>query len=170
LDFDGDGKYEAGIDFQLAGTDTSDISLTFFTIDQDTGWMGAVDFSGSSPWSAMISSYTDSQTSGTGSGQFTAYGYYSNNKDFDPDSSDVEDTLEFAIDLDTLSTSLATLFTSSTSLNLHWTMECGNDVLVASADIDYDRPDVPEPATLILFGFGLLGVSAIGRKKQSKIN
>jgi hypothetical protein len=37
------------------------------------------------------------------------------------------------------------------------TAECGNDVITGT---------VPEPATMLLFGLGLLGLSAIGRKRD----
>lgn len=39
-----------------------------------------------------------------------------------------------------------------------YTMECGNDLI---------RGAVPEPSTLLLFGAGLLGLGALGRKKFS---
>ncbi len=37
----------------------------------------------------------------------------------------------------------------------HFTQECGNDVIMGQ---------VPEPATMLLLGMGLLGIGAIGRK------
>jgi len=39
----------------------------------------------------------------------------------------------------------------------HFTMECGNDNLMGA---------VPEPATILLFGIGLLGLSGVGRKRN----
>ena len=44
----------------------------------------------------------------------------------------------------------------------HYTMGCGNDNIMGQGTI----PN-PEPATLLLLGFGLLGVAGLGRKKLS---
>lgn len=46
---------------------------------------------------------------------------------------------------------------------LHWTMSCGNDVIEGSA-----TAPVPEPATMLLFGAGLIGVAGFGRKRLMK--
>lgn len=43
----------------------------------------------------------------------------------------------------------------------HFTMECGNDVIMGQ---------VPEPATMLLLGMGLLGIGAVGRKLPLKGN
>lgn len=49
-------------------------------------------------------------------------------------------------------------------LGIHWTMECGNDYI----DVHDDTPftPVPEPATAMLFGMGMLGVALRARRPQ----
>jgi len=44
-------------------------------------------------------------------------------------------------------------------LGFHWTMACGNDVVQ-----DVVRP-IPEPATMLLFGTGILGLAGIMRRR-----
>ena len=58
------------------------------------------------------------------------------------------------IDVTTLSRSVLTGFTA------HFTMECSNDDLMAQG-----TAPVPEPATILLMGFGLLGIAGFTRKK-----
>ena len=53
----------------------------------------------------------------------------------------------------------------STSLDFtsHFTMGCGNDNLMGSG-----TAPVPEPATMLLFGTGLVGLATVGRKKMKR--
>ena len=46
-------------------------------------------------------------------------------------------------------------------LMIHWTIECGNDVL--------DIPKVPEPATLLLLSSGLAGLAMLNRRKVLRL-
>ncbi len=52
------------------------------------------------------------------------------------------------------------------SFAAHLTMECGNDTLMGEGEY-YGGDPVPEPATMLLFGTGLVGLAAIGRKKNA---
>ncbi len=48
----------------------------------------------------------------------------------------------------------------NTEFYSHFTMECGNDNLMG-----HGTTPVPEPATMFLFGTGLIGLAGLGRKK-----
>jgi len=52
---------------------------------------------------------------------------------------------------------------SGTEFYAHYTMGCGNDNIMGQGEI---IPN-PEPATMLLLGFGLLGAAGLGRKKIS---
>jgi hypothetical protein len=67
--------------------------------------------------------------------------------------SDTDDYLRFVIDYD---------FGPVSEYGFHWTMTCGNDVIEGGAP-------VPEPATMLLFGSGLIGLAALGRKRLASL-
>lgn len=48
--------------------------------------------------------------------------------------------------------------------DIHWTMQCGNDYLNLRADVN----PVPEPATMLLLGTGLVCFAGFGRKRFFK--
>jgi lipopolysaccharide/colanic/teichoic acid biosynthesis glycosyltransferase len=51
-------------------------------------------------------------------------------------------------------------------LNIHWTMECGNDALDLGADVD----PVPEPSTMALMFMGIVGsLAAFVRKRYNEV-
>lgn len=47
-------------------------------------------------------------------------------------------------------------------IGLHWTMSCANDVIEGKMP----APQVPEPATMVLFGAGLSGLAAYSRRAK----
>lgn len=80
-------------------------------------------------------------------------------------------TIEAAINLNELTGSLSELFTefakNNSSVTMFWQPSCGNDFLAVRSAFDYDEVGhAPEPATLALFGMGLLGASAWGRRQK----
>ncbi len=67
--------------------------------------------------------------------------------------------LEISVDIDAALEDVLT--NPDGGVGLHWTMECGNDVI----DVIDDTPliPIPEPATFILMATGLLGLALRGR-------
>ena len=47
------------------------------------------------------------------------------------------------------------------AFGFHWGMTCANDVIEGAAP-------VPEPATMLLLGTGLIGLAGLGRRKFKK--
>jgi hypothetical protein len=56
-------------------------------------------------------------------------------------------------------------FLAGKTLGLHWTMICGNDVVEGQVTVP---PQVPEPATIVLIGFGLAGLGLYRRRAVRK--
>jgi hypothetical protein len=58
--------------------------------------------------------------------------------------------------------------TGGETFELWWSMECGNDITRLTGTMPQrSAVSTPEPGTLLLLGFGLMGVISISRKRQS---
>lgn len=126
-------------------------SSTFNAYNLTTGSGSLIDVAsfnslGSSPW--KYEPGTNEETLLTGDFEYFDF----NNLDYSPLGLLGGSHNAFTIDIGSLS--LGTKFTS------HFTMGCGNDNLMGQS------APVPEPATMLLFGTGLVGLAGAYRKKK----
>lgn len=132
LDFNNDGTYEYGID--VREYDAANKKAKLYKNLSANDWQNVYypQFAAANPWqigSGATFDWVDFIYSGV---QDTHY------------------VMEAGIPL----ASLGLDSNSSKDLNIHWTMQCGNDYLNLPADVN----PVPEPGTWVLFGSGIFGL------------
>ncbi len=146
LDVNGNGTYDYAIDFSIAYNDVITYSLIDMT-EKDSKW-GDVIYSSHYAEGNPLEAISGNVLS-TFAGAFSA----DNNDRYGHTHSDV---IEGFFDIGLLSA-----YTGE-SMKFHWTMGCGNDVIEAKASF----LPIPEPATMLLLGSGLLSLAAISRKRR----
>jgi hypothetical protein len=150
LDVDNDGIYDYAIRFSIDGAHSASTaataSIASFTLYDVSEW-AYPQYHGAGPYKEETGTFVDTFQGGFGLGDF-------------PDNKDggTSYVIEGAFDRNLLGPD------QGDTMAIHWTMYCGNDYLTETAK----APPVPEPATMLLLGVGLCGLTFVGRKKLFK--
>jgi len=137
LDVDNNGTYDYAIDFSIAGS-----NVTYSLYDEVTWenvyYMPQHDVAQPLGMASgnLLTSWTDVDAFGVSGDSYTIEGSFN----------------------------IAHLLGNGDTMEIHWTMGCGNDYLNQTSS----TAPVPEPATMLLFGTGLVGMATVGRKKFRK--
>jgi len=141
VDEGSDGKYDYVFDMNYAEN-----TYVVFGIDGDTV-LGTSSVDANTPWSDPFNYVSD--------GISTDYAGSIANGLYTEDVGGLTGGTHYAVGVD-LS------FLKDAAFTVHATLSCGNDNLMGKT------APVPEPATMLLFGCGLVGMATVGRKKFRK--
>jgi hypothetical protein len=131
------------------------------TFTQSEGWNYVVSYNGTTmKWGLYSLDYSTIQYTNVGSGYIyrTDQAWKGGAGAFIGEANQVDDAANNRL-----------LFTFNTgnmdwsTIGLHWTMQCGNDVIEGAAP-------VPEPSTMLLLGSGLVGLWGIRKKGRGHKN
>jgi len=143
MDFGGDGTWDVGIDYSVSGNEAT------YSLYLNPSYEDPYLYHNSTPY--QVNKDNSSGPFGTFSGKYGTY----------KDRQGQHYVLEGAFSLWDFSGLSEYLGEKAT---IHWTMSCGNDVLEHTTS----PVPTPEPATMLLFGTGLIGLAGLGRKKLKK--
>jgi hypothetical protein len=159
IDVNGDSTYEYAIDFTISGS-----SVLYTLVDMT--------LPGSSwnlpyyPQHAAAAGYFDATYSAANiAGNFEgAYGDFAPGERIEDDNLNADTELFYSNVIEgSFDLSLLSLY-SGGPMKMHWTMGCGNDIINHTSE----QAPIPEPATMLLFGSGLVGLAGMARKKIRK--
>jgi len=144
IDFGNDGSWDLA--FDLSGTSTTGPVNVYGNLDPDD----IVDppiFGSSTPWELNQATIAGNYL-GTGSFAYVNDAYATDHNVY-----------EFGLDMDTVGSSWLTEVLDGDGFAVHWTMECGNDVM------ELEVPAVPVPPATAL---GMLGLGLVGFVRRRK--
>ena len=160
IDIGNDGTWDLAFDLtDVSGAATTVNSVTAFTTD-DTPQGGGFD-NIFDPLDVLPSPWNANGTDGSGDVEFA----YTDGDAGGDDGGDTDhNVFEFGFDVTELQSEQ---MQSIDGWTVFWTMSCGNDFLFNSAagTGTFDPPVVPTPSAFVLGSLGLLGVSAIQRRR-----
>lgn len=161
LDFGDDGSFEFGFRYDISSSGT----INSVKLYHANSWDDPSPHSSSTPW--RMNAIDGNALASTSNGSINA-AFGKSTGWWGWPYGDTHYTLEASVNLSVLTDKLKAINTNGyhfDRVTAHWTMGCGNDVLETTMTKNFDYNPVPEPATLLLFGMGLLGAGALGRKK-----